>query len=71
MSSTRVRFLTVPELSKYLGVHKTAIYRMLREGKLPGFRVESDWRLASTQGFMLCPPASLSFIEYSRSSTAI
>jgi len=31
-------------LSKYLHIHKTTIYRLLREGKLPGFRVGSDWR---------------------------
>jgi excisionase family DNA binding protein len=44
MPKTRVRILTVSELSKYLNVHKTTIYRALRKGKLPGFRVGSDWR---------------------------
>jgi excisionase family DNA binding protein len=44
MPNTRVRILTVSELSKYLHVHKTTIYRALREGKLPGFRVRGDWR---------------------------
>jgi len=34
----------VSELSEYLNVHRTAIYRLLTEGKLPGFRVGSDWR---------------------------
>jgi excisionase family DNA binding protein len=49
MPNTRVRFLTVPELSKYLHVHKTTIYRLLRKGKLPGFRLGSvggDWRFS-------------------------
>jgi excisionase family DNA binding protein len=44
MPKTRVRILTVSELSEYLRVDKTTIYKMLRDGKLPGFRVGSDWR---------------------------
>ena len=36
--------LTVDELSEYLQVHRTTIYRLLKQGKLPGFRVGSDWR---------------------------
>jgi excisionase family DNA binding protein len=38
------KLLTVDELSEYLHVHRTTIYRLLKEGKLPGFRVGSDWR---------------------------
>ena len=38
------KYLTVDELSEYLQVHKTTIYRMLKQGKLPGFRIGSDWR---------------------------
>jgi excisionase family DNA binding protein len=38
------KLLTVDELSEHLRVHKTTIYRMLKEGKLPGFRVGTDWR---------------------------
>jgi len=38
------RYLTVEELSDYLQIHKSTIYRLLKEGKLPGFRVGSDWR---------------------------
>ena len=44
MPNTRVRILTVSELSEYLHVNKATIYRVLREGKLPGFRVGSEWR---------------------------
>ena len=44
MRKTKVQILNVSELSEYLRVHKTTIYRMLREGRLPGFRVGSDWR---------------------------
>jgi excisionase family DNA binding protein len=45
-SNTKVQILNVSELSEYLRIHKTTIYRMLREGKLPGFRIGSDWRFS-------------------------
>lgn len=35
---------TIRELSDYLRVHPTTIYRLLRQGRLPGFRVGSNWR---------------------------
>jgi excisionase family DNA binding protein len=38
------KYLTVDELSDLLQVHRSTIYRLLRERKLPGFRVGSDWR---------------------------
>jgi excisionase family DNA binding protein len=36
--------LTLSELSEHLHVSKTTIYKMLRERKLPGFRVGHEWR---------------------------
>jgi excisionase family DNA binding protein len=36
--------LTVRELSAYLRVHPTTIYRLLRKGQLPAFKVGGDWR---------------------------
>ena len=44
MPKTTLQILTVSELSEYLNVHRTTIYRLLREGKLPGFRLGGDWR---------------------------
>jgi excisionase family DNA binding protein len=44
MPDTRVRILTVSEVAAYLRVHQTTIYKMLRKGKLPGFRLGGDWR---------------------------
>ncbi len=38
------RILTVAELAKYLRVHPATVYRLLKNGTLPGFRVGSDWR---------------------------
>jgi excisionase family DNA binding protein len=45
-SNTKVQILNVSELSEYPRIHKTTIYRMLREGRLPGFRIGSDWRFS-------------------------
>ena len=36
--------LTVRDLSNYLRVHPTTVYRLLKTGQLPAFRVGSDWR---------------------------
>jgi excisionase family DNA binding protein len=36
--------LTVKELSDYLKVHPSTIYRQLKRGHLPAFKVGSDWR---------------------------
>jgi excisionase family DNA binding protein len=38
--------LTIAELSAHLRVHPTTIYRLLREGRIPGFRVGSAWRFS-------------------------
>ena len=38
------RFLTVRELAKYLRVHPTTVYRLLKAQEIPGFRVGSEWR---------------------------
>jgi excisionase family DNA binding protein len=43
---TRDKYITVDELSDYLRVHKTTIYRMLKQRKLPAFRIGSDWRFS-------------------------
>jgi len=36
--------LTVPELAEHLNVHSVTIYRSLKSGDLPGFRVGRVWR---------------------------
>jgi excisionase family DNA binding protein len=38
------RVMTVKELSEYLRVHPSTIYKLLRRGELPGFRIGTDWR---------------------------
>ena len=39
-----LKIITVREVSDYLRVHPSTIYRLLRERQLPAFRVGSDWR---------------------------
>ena len=36
--------LTVKEVAAVLRVHPSSVYRMLKAGLLPAFRVGSDWR---------------------------
>jgi excisionase family DNA binding protein len=38
------RLMTVRDLSEYLHVHTSTIYRMLRQREIPAFRIGSDWR---------------------------
>ncbi len=38
------KVLTVQDVSNYLRVHPSTIYRMLKKNQLPAFRVGSDWR---------------------------
>ncbi len=36
--------LTVNEVAGQLRVHRSTIYRLLKEGQIPAFKVGSDWR---------------------------
>lgn len=36
--------MTVKETAKYMRVHPTSIYRLLKQGKLPALKLGSDWR---------------------------
>jgi excisionase family DNA binding protein len=38
------RILTVPEVSEFLKVHPSTIYRLLKTSQIPAFKVGSDWR---------------------------
>ena len=43
----RPQVLTVLEVSEYLRVHPTTIYRLVRAKQIPCFRVGGEWRFAS------------------------
>ena len=38
------RVMTVQDVSVYLRVHPSTVYRLLKRNELPAFRVGSDWR---------------------------
>jgi excisionase family DNA binding protein len=44
MKTDNSRVMTVKELSDYLKVHPSTVYRQLKRGQLPAFKVGSDWR---------------------------
>jgi excisionase family DNA binding protein len=39
-----VRVMTVREVSAYLRVHPSTIYKLLKHNRIPAFHVGSDWR---------------------------
>jgi excisionase family DNA binding protein len=39
-----VKVMTLRELSAYLHVHPTTIYRLLKRHEIPAFHIGSDWR---------------------------
>ena len=41
---SNAKVITVAELSEYLRVHRSTLYRLLKKGRLPGFKIGSDWR---------------------------
>jgi excisionase family DNA binding protein len=38
------KVMTLREVSEYLKVHPSTIYRQLKRGLIPAFKVGSDWR---------------------------
>ena len=36
--------MTVKEVAAYLRVHPVTVYKLLRKGEVPAFRIGSDWR---------------------------
>jgi len=41
--------MTVREVAEYFRIHPSTIYRLLREGNLPAFKIGSDWRFNRSQ----------------------
>ena len=36
--------LTIKDVAQYLDVHTTTIYKYAQQGKIPAFKIGSDWR---------------------------
>ena len=48
MASDRA-VLTVKEICEMLRVNQTTVYKMVRQGRIPAFRVGSDWRFRANE----------------------
>jgi excisionase family DNA binding protein len=44
MIQPEAKVITVNELAVYLHVHRSTLYRLLKNGQLPAFKIGSDWR---------------------------
>ena len=38
------KVITISELSEYLRIHRSTLYRLLKKQQIPGFKIGSDWR---------------------------
>ena len=36
--------MNIKEVAQYLGVHPMTIYKFAQKGKIPAFKIGSDWR---------------------------
>ena len=41
--------LTVKEVCKILRVHPSTVYKLTRQGRIPSFRVGTEWRFRADQ----------------------
>jgi excisionase family DNA binding protein len=41
--------LTLKDLCDLLHVHQSTVYRLIKKGKIPSFRIGSDWRFRRDQ----------------------
>jgi excisionase family DNA binding protein len=41
---SRTQIMTPKDAAKYLSLHLITVYRLVKKGKLPGFKVGGQWR---------------------------
>ena len=41
--------LTIKEVSELLKIHQATVYKMIRESRIPAFKIGSDWRFQKDQ----------------------
>jgi excisionase family DNA binding protein len=44
MSTNPIAIMTIAELSSYLKISKSTLYKLAREGKIPGQKIGRHWR---------------------------
>ena len=42
--SSRRQIITPKEAAQYLGLHIITVYRLIKKGEIPGFRIGGQWR---------------------------
>ena len=42
-------FLTIEEVAKRFGVNTTTVYRLVKHGKLPAFKIGKQWRFSESR----------------------
>jgi excisionase family DNA binding protein len=59
------KVITIGELATYLHVHRSTLYRLLKKGQLPGFKIGSDWRfnVETIDQWRMQPSAALNEIS--------
>ena len=40
------RVLNIKEVADYLGIHASTVYKYAQQGKIPAFKIGSDWRFS-------------------------
>jgi excisionase family DNA binding protein len=48
-NDSQPEIMTVSGLANYLRCHPSTVYRLLKEKKIPAFKVGSDWRFQRSQ----------------------
>jgi excisionase family DNA binding protein len=43
------RYLTVEQVAKRFGVNVTTVYRLVKRGKLPAFKIGNQWRFSEAR----------------------
>jgi len=49
MRHTAQHYLTVGDVARRFGVNATTIYRLAQHGKLPAFKIGSQWRFSESR----------------------
>ena len=42
-------YLTIQDVAKRFGVNVTTVYRLVQRGKLPAFKIGSQWRFSQSR----------------------
>ena len=48
-SDNSPKIMTVPEVARYLHLHATTVYKLLKNKDIPAFKLGSDWRFEKTE----------------------